>query len=108
MKYIKLRMDSLYGTVNYNFFVFIQTDQDVMTRRIFVLMDAVYASVEGINKLYPKWSYFFNRFIGSNVIPDYAYFHQGVGTGFTQSLLETLEILILEYESGDECACDGK
>ncbi len=68
LKYIKAKMDQFYGTTYSNFYVFIQTDQDIVSWSIYILSQAVYGAVEGINVLYPKWSYYFAKCSGSNVI----------------------------------------
>lgn len=94
MKYIKLRMDALYGKASFNFYVFIQTNKSINNWRIFVTADSVYAAVEGINKLFPKWSYFFTRNIGSNLIEEYVWFNKGFGTGITEYLYDVITILI--------------
>jgi hypothetical protein len=78
----------VYGKSNDNFFVFIQTDQDVNNWRVYVNVDAVFAAVQGINKLNPKWSYFFARNMGSNIMEEYEYFHTGMGSGFTSKLVD--------------------
>jgi hypothetical protein len=94
MKYIKYRMDYYYGKGYSNFYVFIQTDQGVCGWRIMVNVDSVYAAVQGINKIYPKWSYFFARNLGSNLIEEYAYFYRGMGSGMTNELVDLTKSLI--------------
>jgi hypothetical protein len=94
LKYIKARMDQFYGKGLSNFYVFIQTDQDIEFWSIYLLAEAVYAAVEGINDLYPNWSYLFAKCAGSNVISDYVYFHNGVGNGFTKNLVEITTSII--------------
>lgn len=74
IKFIKFRMDQLYGKTNSAFYIIIQTDEAISSAQYWVSMDYVYASLNGINKQYPKWSYLFVRHYGSKNIPDYSFF----------------------------------
>ncbi len=67
-KYIKYRMDELYGKESDNFYVFVQTDAVISGRYFWVNVDSVYAALNGINKLKPEWSYLFARNYGSKSI----------------------------------------
>lgn len=67
-KYIKSRMDELYGLANNYFYIFIQTDQTVTNQYFWVPVDQVYAGLNGISSKYPKWSYLFLRAYGSSKI----------------------------------------
>jgi hypothetical protein len=77
IKYIKLRMDELYGGGQITFSIFIQTDEVTSGRYLWSYPFDIYASLYGINKMYPEWSYLFIRTIGSNNIAEYAYISMG-------------------------------
>lgn len=94
LKYIKARMDSFYGDTLINFYVYIQTDQKVYSNSIYA-MRSVYASLEGINELYPTWSYYFHLYTGTKDISLYTYFRNGVGSGFTQDLVGIVKSTVL-------------
>lgn len=87
-KYIKFRMDSLYGKASSGFAIIIQTDETISSRYFWIAADSVYATLSGINKRYPKWSYLFSRNFGSNKIDKYVFFGKDeIGKGVTQNFL---------------------
>ena len=53
-KFIKFRMDDLYGKANSGFIVIIQTEEVISSRFFWVAIDSVYATLSGINKRYPE------------------------------------------------------
>lgn len=86
-KFIKSRMDELYGLQNDNFYIFIQTDQAQTSRYFWVSVESVYAGLSGTNPLYPNWSYIFSRNYGSNKIAEYSFISKGKkGKGITSQL----------------------
>jgi hypothetical protein len=106
VKFIKYRMDERYGRQNDNFYIYIQTDQTIDSRYFWVEIDGVYASLSGINPIYPKWTYLFQRSYGSNKIVDYNFFTKGQkGKGIDQSLEKVIQTLILANEVTDTCQC---
>jgi hypothetical protein len=70
-----------------------------------VFVQSVYAAVEGINELYPKWSYFFSLNFGSTNISEYVYFHSGMASGLTKDLFNAATAAILDQE-GPSCGCE--
>jgi hypothetical protein len=84
-------MDSLFGKPLYYFHVIIQTDMVVSGCYAYVNFDGVYASLKGINQIYPKWSYFFTRDLGSSNITDYPYVTIGSkGNGITSWMYDII------------------
>lgn len=90
VRYIKLRMDSLYGTPKYNFFINIQTDDSISTSCIWISSKAaIYGYLYGIDRVHANWSYFFTRNEGSNIISEYAFMQNGsMGAGFRPWLFD--------------------
>lgn len=100
-------MDELYGKDGDNFYVIIQTDEAFTNRYFWVLVDSVYASINGINKLYPKWSYLFSRNYGEKKIAAYSFISKDQrGKGITNDLLSSIKTFIQAYELSDTCTCE--
>lgn len=100
-------MDELYGKDYDNFYVVIQIDEAMTYRYFWAQVDSVYATLNGINKLYPKWSYLFTRNYGLKNIAEYSFFGKDQrGKGITKDLLNTIQYFIEEYEITDTCGCE--
>ena len=105
-KFIKYRMDELYGKEGDNFYVIIQSDEALTNRYFWVQIDGVYASINGINKLYPKWSYLFSRNYGEKKMAEYSFFGKDQrGKGITNEILSSIKTFIQTYELDDTCTC---
>lgn len=105
-KFLKYRMDELYGKNGDNFYVIIQTDEAFTNRYFWVTVDGTYASINGINKLYPKWSYLFSRSYGNTKIAEYSFISKDQrGKGITNDLLSSIKTFIQTYELTDTCTC---
>jgi hypothetical protein len=105
-RYIKMRMDYLFGMPSYFFMVLIQTQPTVGNRYIWVNHDSVFAALAGINKLYPQWSYFFSRNYGSDDPARNVYFTPGQrGKGITDELYSLIVKSINETPEDKQCLC---
>lgn len=94
-KFIKFRMDDLYGKAYSGFCIIIQTDEVISSRYFWVAVDSVYATISGINKQYPKWSYLFYRVYGSKNIENYVFFGKDqIGREVTKNFLVEVKSLI--------------
>lgn len=89
-----------------NYYIYIQTDQAATSRYLWVSVPHGYASLNGINPLYPNWSYLFQRSYGNKNIPEYSFFGTGKkGRGITKQFEDYVRSLILAYETTDTCQC---
>ena len=107
--YIKKEMDKLYGNKDLNFYVYIQTEENVTTNRyVWITDEYVVAEFDHINKINPRWSYFFVKNFATKDSPDYAYITNGSsGPGITEEIKEAIKKVINDSEpEEDSCSCE--
>jgi len=68
--FIKSKLDKKYGTAGKYFFIMIQT-QSVEGTGMIMTDQHVWAQINGINLIYPQWSYFFFKSAGTSALEDY-------------------------------------
>ena len=109
IKYIKDQMDELYGSDDENFFVYIQTEDNVrFSWYVWLTLEYIVASVEKVNLINPGWSYFFVKNFAPKEGDDYAFITKGVsGPGISKDVSSILSTTIKNYEPDeDACSCD--
>jgi hypothetical protein len=100
-RYIKEQMDSQFGSEGQNFFVVIQTEQERFSWLVWITNENLVASLAGINRVNPTWSYLFLKFLAPSSSPDYATITPGsIGSGVDSDTQSLIESVVNTYESG--------
>jgi hypothetical protein len=109
-RYIKEQMDAKFGSEGQNFFVVIQTEEERFSWLVWITNENLVASLAGINRVNPTWSYLFLKFLAPSTSPDYATITPGSkGSGVDADTQSLIESVVGTYESGEvggTCNCD--
>jgi hypothetical protein len=106
-KYIKDQMDTQFGVEGQNFFVVIQTEEVRFSWLVWVTNENLIASLAGINKVNPEWSYLFLKFLAPATSPDYVHINGGnKGSGITADTESLISSVVSTYEQDGDCTCD--
>jgi len=83
--YLKTKLDQTYGDDYHNFFVYIQTQQNVeFSWYVFLTFEYVIAGLSNVNIVNPGWSYLLFKNVAPPSSIDYAYITPGsIGPGIT-------------------------
>lgn len=106
-RYIKEQMDAQFGIAGQNFFVMIQTEEVRFSWLVWVTNENLIASLSGINRVNPEWSYLFLKFLAPATSPDYVLISGGKkGDGITSDTEELINSVVNTYEHDGDCDCN--
>ena len=109
-QYIKSKLDKIYGDDEQNFFVFIQTEQNVdFSWYVWLTYEYVIAGLSDVNIVYPEWSYLIVKNFAPPQSDDYALITPGkVGPGVDSGVQAAINSAVNRYEPDGPCNCNDQ
>ena len=109
-QYIKLGLDRTYGDAEQNFFVFIQTEQNVrFSWYVWLTYEYVIAGLSNVNIVNPGWSYLIVKNFAPPESDDYALITPGkVGSGVDNDVQAVINDAVNSYEPDGPCTCNDQ
>lgn len=111
LEYIKTKLDATYGDSEQNFFVYVQTQQNVrFSWYVWLTFEYVIAGLSDVNIVNPGWSYLVVKNFAPPTSPDYAVITPGsVGPGVTTDVSNFINGIVGVFETDTTtCTCNDQ